>query len=87
LKSLREDPAVVNLAAPPAHPTKFIENGAFGITPPYFPGDCGSLYAGQIHQEIQDAFEAAIRGTSTVKDAFTAANAHIQACLDKTAGN
>ena len=52
LKSLREDPAVVNLAAPPAHPLKFIENGQFGITPPYFPGDCGSLYAGQIHQEI-----------------------------------
>jgi len=86
LRSLREDPSVVNLPAPPAHPLKFIENGQFGITPPYFPGDCGSLYAGQIHQEIQDAFEAAIRGTSTVKDAFTAANDHIQACLDKTAG-
>jgi len=86
LKSLREDPSIVNLAAPPAHPLKFIENGQYGITPPYFPGDCGSLYAGQIHQEIQDAFESAIRGKSTVKDAFTAANDHIQACLDKTAG-
>jgi len=86
LKSLREDPAIVNLAAPPAHPLKFIENGQYGITPPYFPGDCGSLYAGQIHQEIQDAFEASIRGKSTVKDAFTAANDRIQACLDKTAG-
>ncbi len=86
LKSLREDPAIVNLAAPPAHPLKFIENGQYGITPPYFPGDCGSLYAGQIHQEIQDAFEASILKQSTVTDAFTAANDHIQACLDKTAG-
>jgi len=86
LKSLREDPSVVNLAAPPAHPLKFIENGQYGITPPYFPGDCGSLYAGQINQEIRDAFEAAVNKTATVKDAFTAANDHIQACLDKTAG-
>jgi multiple sugar transport system substrate-binding protein len=86
LKSLREDPSVVNLAAPPAHPLKFIENGQYGITPPYFPGDCGSLYAGQINQEITDAFEASVNKTATVKDAFTAANDHIQACLDKTAG-
>jgi multiple sugar transport system substrate-binding protein len=85
LKSLREDPAVVNLPAPPAHPLKFIENGAFGITPTYFPGNCGSLYAGQINQEITDAFEAAVLKKSSVKDAFTAANDHIQACLDKTA--
>ncbi|MCC7446829.1 MAG: extracellular solute-binding protein [Anaerolineae bacterium] len=86
LKSLREDPAITKLAAPPAHPTKFIENGQYGITPPYFPGDCGSLYAGQINQEISDAFEAAVNKTMSVKDAFTAANDHIQACLDKTAG-
>jgi multiple sugar transport system substrate-binding protein len=86
LKSLREDPAIVNLPAPPAHPTKFIENGQYGITPPYFPGDCGSLYAGQINQEITDAFEASVLKKSSVKDAFTAANDHIQACLDKTAG-
>ena len=86
IPTLREDPAIVNLEAPPAHPLKFIENGANGITPPYFPGDCGSLYAGQISQEVKDALEKAIRGTATVKDAFTAANNNIQACLDKTLG-
>jgi multiple sugar transport system substrate-binding protein len=86
LKSLREDPSIVNLAAPPAHPLKFIENGQYGITPTYFPGDCGSLYAGQIKQELDDAFEASVLKKSSVKDAFTAANDRIQACLDKTAG-
>jgi len=86
LRSLREDPAIVNLAAPPAHPLKFIENGKYGITPTYFPGDCGSLYAGQISQEIKNALETSIRKTTTVKEAFTTANDNIQACLDKTAG-
>jgi multiple sugar transport system substrate-binding protein len=83
LRSLREDPAITNLAAPPENITAFIQNGENGILPTYFPGNCGSLYAGQISQEIKDALEAAILGASSVKDAFDAANKNIQACLDK----
>ena len=48
-----------------------------------FPGNCGSLYAGLINQEIKDAMGAVIAKTSSVTDAFTTANDNIQACLDK----
>ncbi|MFN8619262.1 MAG: extracellular solute-binding protein [Chloroflexota bacterium] len=82
LKSLREDPAVTNLPGPPDNITAFIENGDNGILPTYFPGNCGSLYAGQINQEIKDAFEAVLTKTSSVTDAFTTANDNIQSCLD-----
>jgi multiple sugar transport system substrate-binding protein len=82
LQSLREDPAVTNLPGPPDNITAFLENGANGILPTYFPGECGSLYAGQINQEIKLAFEAVLLKTSSVTDAFTAANDNIQACLD-----
>jgi multiple sugar transport system substrate-binding protein len=81
LQSLREDPAVVNLEAPPANITAFIQNGDNGILPTFFPGDCGSLYAGQINQEIKDALEAAILGMMSVEEAFTIANDNINACL------
>ncbi len=84
LRSLREDPAVVNLAPPPENITAFIENGENGILPTYFPGQCGSLYAGQINQEIKDALEAAILGMMSVEDAFTFANDNIQSCLNRT---
>jgi len=84
LRSLREDPAVVDLPGPPDNISAFIENGPNGIFPPSFPGDCGSMYAGQINQEIHDALEAAIRGSSSVEDAFTQANQNIQDCLDRT---
>ncbi len=84
LRSLREDPAVVDLPGPPENITAFIENGANGITPTYFPGDCGSLYAGQITQEIKSALEASILNTMAVEEAFTIANDNIQACLDET---
>ena len=60
LQSLREDPAVTELPGPPDNITAFIENGENGILPTYFPGECGSLYAGQIDQEITDAFEAVL---------------------------
>jgi multiple sugar transport system substrate-binding protein len=83
LKSLREDPAVTNLPGPPDNITAFLENGNNGILPTYFPGDCGSLYAGQINQEITLAFEAVLSKASSVTDAFTTANDNIQACLDK----
>jgi multiple sugar transport system substrate-binding protein len=82
LQSLREDPAVTELPGPPDNITAFIENGENGILPTYFPGDCGSLYAGQINQEILLAFEAVLTKASSVTDAFTAANDNIQACLD-----
>lgn len=84
LRSLREDPRVVNLPAPPENITAFIENGENGILPTYFPGECGSLYAGQINQEVKDALEASILGMMSVEDAFTLAAENIQFCLDRT---
>jgi multiple sugar transport system substrate-binding protein len=84
LKSLADDPTLSNLAAPPENITAFIENGQNGIFPPSFPGDCGSVYAGEVSSELKAALEASILGTSTVEEAFTVANTKIQACLDKT---
>jgi multiple sugar transport system substrate-binding protein len=84
LRSLREDPAIQNLPGPPNNLIAFIENGENGITPTYYPGECGSLYAGQINQEIHDAMEAAILGVMSVEEAFTFANDNIQDCLDRT---
>jgi multiple sugar transport system substrate-binding protein len=82
LKSLANDPDILALKPPPTNIRAFTENGKNGITPTYFPGDCGSLYAGKINEEINTAMEASVRGSSSVKDAFTAANDAIQACLD-----
>lgn len=83
LKSLAADPTLSSLAAPPTNIKAFIDNGKNGIFPPSFPGKCGSVYAGEVSSNLKDALEASIRGTSTVADAFAAANTKIQACLDK----
>jgi multiple sugar transport system substrate-binding protein len=83
LKSLASDPTISTLAAPPANIQAFIDNGKNGIFPPSFPAACGSVYAGEVSADLKDALEAAIRGTSSVQDAFTTANTKIQACLDK----
>ncbi len=82
LKSLRNDPDILALKGPPNNIQAFMNNGANGITPTYFPGNCGSLYAGQINTEIADAFDAVIVGGSSVADAFGTANDNIQSCLD-----
>ena len=82
LKSLATDPDILALKGPPNNILAFMKNGVNGITPTYFPGNCGSLYAGQINTEINDAFDAVIVGGSSVEEAFTTANDNIQACLD-----
>lgn len=84
LQSMAQDAEIMNRTAPPENIQAFIENGPNGILPTYFPGECGSLYAGQINQEIVDAFEVAIRGAASVEDAFNQANQNIQDCLDMT---
>jgi len=83
LKSLRNDSDILGLAGPPDNIEAFLKNGANGITPTYFPGNCGSLYAGQINSEIKTAFEAVFTGAASATDAFTEANKNIQDCLDK----
>lgn len=82
LKSLATDPDILALKGPPNNVLAFLKNGANGITPTYFPGDCGSLYAGQINSEINTAFDNVIIGGMSVEEAFTTANDNIQACLD-----
>jgi multiple sugar transport system substrate-binding protein len=84
LTSLAEDPDILNREAPPENINAFLENGANGILPTYFPGECGSLYAGQIQQLINDAFDASLRGNETVESAFGFAAEEIQFCLDET---
>lgn len=83
LKSLRNDPDILALAGPPDNIEAFLNNGENGITPTYFPGNCGSLYAGQINSAINSAFDAVTIGGTSVEDAFNEANSNIQACLDK----
>jgi multiple sugar transport system substrate-binding protein len=83
LKSLATDPDILALPGPPDNIGAFLKNGVNGITPSYFPGNCGSLYAGQINSEINDAFDQVVDGGAAVTDAFTTANDNIQACLDK----
>lgn len=83
LKSLADDPTLSSMAPPPANIKAFIANGENGIFPPSFPASCGSVYAGEVSSELKDALEKSIRGTSSVADAFKAANDNIQACLDK----
>jgi len=84
LKSLRNDPDILALPGPPDNIEAFLKNGENGITPTYFPGDCGSLYAGRINSEINSAFDAVLGGGVSVTDAFTEANDNIQACLDQS---
>jgi hypothetical protein len=84
LNSLADDPEILNRAAPPENINAFLENGENGILPTYFPGECGSLYAGQINQLITDAFDAVLRGNEGVESAFGFAAEEIQFCLDET---
>ena len=86
LKSMADDPIFDELAPPPSNIKAFIRGGGVGIFPPMgYPSKCGSLYAGLINQTIRTALEESIRGAKTVEQAFTEADAEIQACLD-TAG-
>ncbi len=84
LMSLADDMDILNREAPPENINAFLENGANGILPTYFPGECGSLYAGQINQLINDAFDTVLRGNESVEDAFGFANEEIQYCIDDT---
>jgi multiple sugar transport system substrate-binding protein len=83
LKSMAKDPVFDRLAAPPKNIQAFIKGGDIGIFPPNgYPPKCGSLYAGLINSTIHTALEESIRETKTVQQAFTDADAEIQACLD-----
>ncbi len=84
LNSLADDPEILNRAGPPDNINAFLENGENGILPTYFPGECGSLYAGQINQLLNDAFDAVLRGNESVESAFGFAAEEIQFCLDDT---
>jgi multiple sugar transport system substrate-binding protein len=83
LKSMANDPVYDRLQPPPKNIKAFIKGGDVGIFPPNgYPSKCGSLYAGLIASTIKTALEESIRGTKTVEQAFTDADAEIQSCLD-----
>jgi multiple sugar transport system substrate-binding protein len=83
LKSMADDPIFDTLAPPPSNIRAFIAGGGVGIFPPMgYPSECGSLYAGLINQTIRTALEESIRGVKTVEQAFTDADAEINACLE-----
>lgn len=82
LKSMADDPIFEELPPPPTNIRAFIRGGGVGIFPPMgYPPKCGSLYAGLINQTIRTALEESIRGVKTVEQAFTDADAEINACL------
>ncbi len=82
LMSLGDDPALAQLPPPPANARAFITGRAFGIAPPVYPPACGSVYNGLVQSAVAGALEQVIRGAVTVEEAFTAADRHIQECLD-----
>jgi multiple sugar transport system substrate-binding protein len=83
LKSMADDPAWRELPPPPTNNEAFLKGADIGILPRTYPLECGSLYTGQVNQVISGALERSIRGQTTVEEAFGAAEAEIQACLDK----
>ena len=61
----------------------FLNGGSIGIFPQTYPVKCGGLYSGQVNSVIKAMLESLMRGTQSVEAATTAADAEIQACLDK----
>lgn len=82
LLSLSDDPAIMQLPAPPANMRAFVIGREAGIAPPRYPTACGSVYAGPAASAINDALDAAVRGVVSVEGAFTIADRKIQTCLD-----
>ena len=86
LKSLAADPDILkDDGKPPKNMKAFLEGGSIGIFPQTYPVACGGLYSGQVNSAINAMLESIQRGKATVEAATTAADAEIQACLDKAA--
>ncbi len=82
LLSLRNDPTIAQLPAPPANMRAFISGSEAGIAPPRYPLACGSIYNGPVASAIGNALDAAIREVASVEGAFAVADRQIQTCLD-----
>ena len=86
LKSLATDPDILkDDGLPPKNMNAFLQGGTIGIFPQNYPVACGGLYSGQVNSAINAMLESIQRGAATVEAATTAADAEIQACLDKAA--
>lgn len=84
LKSLAKDPDILkDDGKPPKNMNAFLNGGSIGIFPQNYPVKCGGLYSGQVNTAITAMLESLQRGKATVEAATTAADAEIQACLDK----
>ena len=85
LKSLAKDPDILkDDGKPPKNMNAFLNGGSIGIFPQNYPVKCGGLYSGQVNSVIKAMLESLMRGKATVEAATTAADAEIQACLDKS---
>ena len=84
LKSLANDPDIAkDDGKPPKNMKAFLNGGSIGIFPQNYPVKCGGLYSGQVNSVIKAMLESLMRGSQSVEAATTAADAEIQACLDK----
>src|SRR4029434_848178 len=82
LKSLTSDAAFETSNQPPANMQAFIKGAGFGIYPPAYPTRCGNFYSDMVQSALSDAVRAVVQAGGKVEDAFKAADAKIQACLD-----
>jgi len=85
VKSVANDPSwMQGLPTPPANLKAFVDAANDADLPPVnFPSACGSVYSGIVNKAYQDAMAAVVQNGADVTQAFTAADATIQACLDK----
>jgi len=84
LKSLANDPDIAkDDGKPPKNMKAFLNGGSIGIFPQNYPVKCGGLYSGQVNSAVKAMLESLMRGAQTVEAATAAADAEIQACLDK----
>jgi multiple sugar transport system substrate-binding protein len=81
LKSLAGETAG-GMAAPPANVDALFNASKTGIRPRSYPAACGNFYMGMVQSVTAQALQNALKGTIKIEDAFKAADAQIQACLD-----
>jgi multiple sugar transport system substrate-binding protein len=85
VKSVANDPSwMEGLPTPPSNLMAFVKGADDADLPPVdFPNACGSVYQGIVNKGYLDALDAVLIGGKSVEEAFKAADASIQACLDK----
>jgi multiple sugar transport system substrate-binding protein len=83
LESLERSETFERMTPPPANMRAFMVGSTIGMSPPNgYPLECGNLYSGLVSDAYRSALQDTIDSNQTAEDAFKAADAGIQACLD-----